>query len=87
MGYAAFFDGSNLLSLNPTSFEEERKATLSKSLQNPVQFNKFFNLKSTFHKQQENIGIDNQNLKVMHLFDPQKVINHKPSRQTLIQAI
>lgn len=79
MGYAALFDGCNILSLNPSSFEAERRATLVKSLQNPKQFNKFFKLKSTFHKQQEEAEVDMDNPRVMHLFDPQKVNKCAPS--------
>jgi len=40
--YAAFFDGQNLLSLRPLSFEEERLRKYGQSLENPLVFAKFF---------------------------------------------
>lgn len=80
MAYAAIFDGCNLLSLRPLNFEEERRQTLMNSLQNPTEFNKFFNLKSKYHKKEEALGVNTNNPRVMRLVDPNLVKDFLPCK-------
>lgn len=81
MVYSAFFDGCNLLSLQPQSFEQARLEKLPESLKNPKIFTKFFNLKSPFGKRQKQEGKSKKfdYSKVLHLFDTEEAESFSPS--------
>jgi hypothetical protein len=64
MTYASFFDGRNLININPLHFEELRKKNWESNINNPSTFNKFFDLRD--------INLDEENMmgeKSNHLFE------------------
>ena len=72
--YASFFDGNNLLSLRPLSFEKERLDNLDRSKENEEVFKKFFKINLPVNSSKEKTC----DFEINHLFDIGKAINFCP---------